>query len=66
MNVKNAAWYRAQAEPCLARAETATDPRIKEFNRAEAERWLRLAELAEKQKPQDTKPEQVRKPDDEG
>jgi hypothetical protein len=66
MNQKNAAWYRAQAEACLARAEKAVDPRIKEFNRAEAERWLRLAELAEKQKPQDRKPEQDRKPDDEG
>jgi hypothetical protein len=51
MNDKNAAWYRAQAEACLARAKQATDPRIREFNRAEAERWLRLAELAEKQKP---------------
>jgi hypothetical protein len=64
MNQQNAAWYRAQAEACLARAEEATDPRIKEFNRAEAERWLRLAELAEKQKPQDRKPGQERKPDD--
>jgi hypothetical protein len=57
MNDKNAAWYRAQAEACLARAEKATDPRISEFNRAEAERWLRLAELAEKQKPEDKKPD---------
>ena len=57
MNDKNVAWYRAQAEACLARAAQATDPRIREFNRAEAERWLRLAELAEKQKPEDKKPE---------
>ncbi len=57
MNDKNAAWYRAQAEACLERAEQATDHRIKEFNRAEAERWLRLAELAEKQKLEDKKPE---------
>jgi hypothetical protein len=57
MNDKNAAWYRAQAEACLARAAQATDSRIREFNRAEAERWLRLAELAEKQKPEDRKPE---------
>jgi hypothetical protein len=57
MNDKNAAWYRAQAEACLARAEQATDSRIREFNRAEAERWLRLAELAEKQKPGDKKPD---------
>jgi hypothetical protein len=57
MNGKNAAWYRAQAAACLASAEKATDPRIKEFNRAEAERWLRLAELADKQKPKDKKPD---------
>jgi hypothetical protein len=57
MNDKNAAWYRAQAGACLARAKQATDPRISEFNRAEAERWLRLAELAEKQKLEDKKPE---------
>ncbi len=57
MNNKNAAWYRAQAEACLARVAQATDSRIREFNRAEAERWLRLAELAEKQKPEDKKPE---------
>jgi hypothetical protein len=57
MNDKNVAWYRAQAEACLARAAQATDPRIREFNRAEAERWLRLAELAEKQKREDEKPE---------
>jgi len=41
--------YRARAAECLARAEAATDPRIKEFNRAEAESWLRLAEVIEKQ-----------------
>ena len=57
MNDKNAAWYRAQAEACLARAAQATDSRIREFNRAEAERWLRLAELAEKQKPAGEKPD---------
>jgi hypothetical protein len=57
MNDKNAAWYRAQAEACLARAEQATDSRIREFNRAEAERWLRLAELAAKQKPAGEKPD---------
>jgi hypothetical protein len=51
MDQKNAAWYRAQAVQCLARAASATDPRIREFNQAEAERWLRLAEIAEKQKP---------------
>ena len=44
---KNAEWYRARAAECVARAEEATDSRIREFNRAEAETWLRLAELAE-------------------
>jgi len=48
MNQQNADWYRAQASECLARAEKATDSRIKEFNQSEAERWLRLAEVAEK------------------
>jgi hypothetical protein len=42
-------WYRAQAAACIIRAEKATDPRIKAFNQAEADRWLRLAELDEKQ-----------------
>jgi hypothetical protein len=48
---KNAEWYRAQAAECLERAEKATDARIKEFNQAEADRWLRLAEMADSQKP---------------
>jgi hypothetical protein len=51
MDEKNAEWYRAQAAECSALAEKATDPRIKAFNQAEADRWLRLAELAEKKKP---------------
>jgi hypothetical protein len=51
MDEKNAEWYRAQAAECSALAEKATDPRIKAFNQAEADRWLRLAELAEKLKP---------------
>jgi hypothetical protein len=50
MDGKNADWYRKQAAACLAQAAAATDPRIKEFNQAEAERWLRLAELADKPK----------------
>jgi hypothetical protein len=41
--------YRARAAECLARAAAAIDPRIKEFNQAEAESWLRLAEVIEKQ-----------------
>ncbi len=52
MDQKNADWYRMQAAACLARVEAATDVRIKEFNQAEAERWLRLAELADKPKPE--------------
>jgi hypothetical protein len=40
-------WYRAQAAEYSALAEKATDP-IKAFKQAEADRWVRLAELAEK------------------
>jgi hypothetical protein len=50
MDQQDADWYRARAAECAALAQKATDPRIKEFNQAEAERWLRLAEVAEKQK----------------
>jgi hypothetical protein len=49
MAQQNADWYRAQAADCLLRAEKTTDPRIKELNQNEAERWLRLADLIEKQ-----------------
>jgi hypothetical protein len=35
--------YRARVAECAARAEEATDPRIKAFNQAEAEMWLRFA-----------------------
>jgi hypothetical protein len=42
-------WYRARAAECAVRAEKATDPKIKAFNQAEAERWLRLAEVVEKE-----------------
>jgi hypothetical protein len=45
MDQRNADWYREQATGCLARAEKAADSRIKEFNQAEAQSWLRLAEL---------------------
>jgi hypothetical protein len=41
--------YRARAEECAARAKEATDSRIKAFNQAEAEMWLRLAEMVEEQ-----------------
>jgi hypothetical protein len=40
--------YRARAAECAARAKEATDARIKAFNQAEAEAWLRLAEIVEK------------------
>jgi hypothetical protein len=46
---QNVEWYRAQAAECAALAEKAVDPKIKVFNQAEADRWLRLAEIAEKQ-----------------
>jgi hypothetical protein len=48
MDQRNADWYREQAAGCLERAEKAADCRIKEFNQAEAGRWLRLAELTNK------------------
>ena len=41
--------YRARAAECTARADEATDPRIKAFNQGEAEMWLRLAEMIEEQ-----------------
>jgi hypothetical protein len=43
-----AEWYRAQAAECLARAEQATDERVKAINAHMAASWLRLAELVEK------------------
>jgi hypothetical protein len=46
---READWYRAQAAECAAAAAIAIDPQIKAFNEAEAQRWLRLAEAAEKQ-----------------
>src|ERR1700674_621938 len=36
--------YRARAAECAARVKEATDPRIKAFNQAEAETWLRRSE----------------------
>jgi hypothetical protein len=51
MDQQNAEWYRARAAECAALAEKAADPRIKAFNHAEAERWLRLAKLVERPKP---------------
>ena len=46
--IENPTWYRALAARCRALAEQATDPQLQVHNRAEAERWLRLAEEAEK------------------
>jgi hypothetical protein len=46
---KKSDWYRQQAAACAAMAEKATHPQIKALNQAEADRWLRLAELVEKQ-----------------
>jgi hypothetical protein len=37
-------WYRDRAAECAEAARTAVDLRIKVFNEAEAQRWLRLAE----------------------
>jgi DNA-binding response OmpR family regulator len=45
----DSSWFRGQATQCAALAENATDPLIKEFNQAQADRWLRLAEVAERQ-----------------
>jgi hypothetical protein len=46
----NAESCRPRAAECIARAEAATDSRIKSYNQSEAEMWLRMAELTEKQK----------------
>jgi hypothetical protein len=40
-----AAWFRVQALACIGLALRAVDARIKRLHAAEAERWLRLAEL---------------------
>jgi hypothetical protein len=48
---RKANWYRAQAAECAAAAAIAIDPQIKARNEAEAQRWLRLADAAEKQDP---------------
>ena len=44
-----AAWFRVQALRCIMLALGAADARIKRLHAAEAQRWLRLAEL--KQRP---------------
>jgi uncharacterized membrane protein len=40
-----AAWFQVRALECITLAQRATDARIKRLYAAEAERWLRLAEL---------------------
>jgi hypothetical protein len=40
-----AASFRARARECIGLALRATDARIKRLHAAEAERWLRLAQL---------------------
>jgi hypothetical protein len=45
---QKAEWYRAQAADCAARAEQATDPRVKAVGMDMVQSWLRLAELVEK------------------
>ena len=45
---RKADWYRARAAECAAAARIAVDPQIKALNEAEAQRWLRRAEAAEK------------------
>jgi hypothetical protein len=47
MSKKQTDWYLSQAAECRVLAEKDTDPRIKEFHKSEAERWLRLADLAD-------------------
>jgi hypothetical protein len=42
-------WYRARAAECTALEASATDPRVKAFSKTQADGWLRLAELVEKQ-----------------
>jgi hypothetical protein len=40
-----APWFRGRALECIRLAMSATDARIKRLHAAEAERWLRLAQL---------------------
>lgn len=40
-----AAWFRGRALEAVRLALGATEPRIKRLHAAEAERWLRLADL---------------------
>jgi hypothetical protein len=40
-----AAWFRGRALEAIRMALSATDARIKRLHAAEAERWLRLADL---------------------
>jgi hypothetical protein len=46
-----AEWFLARANECLARAEKATIPLVRELCLREAERWRRLAEPANVSEP---------------
>jgi hypothetical protein len=46
-----AAWFRVQALRCIMLALGAADTRGKQLHAAEAQRWLRLAELKQRPTP---------------
>jgi hypothetical protein len=48
-----AAWFRGRALEAIRLALGATEPRIKRLHAAEAERWLRLADLKPRTDAQD-------------
>jgi hypothetical protein len=48
-----AAWFRGRALEAIRLALGATDSRIKRLHAAEAERWLRLAQLKPRAEVQD-------------
>jgi hypothetical protein len=48
-----AAWFRGRALEAIRLALGATDARIKRLHAAEAERWLRLADLKPRTEAQD-------------
>ena len=49
-----AAWFRGRALAAIRLALGATEPRIKRLHAAEAERWLRLADLKPRTEVQDS------------
>jgi hypothetical protein len=50
-----AAWFRARALEAIRLALDAKDARIKRLHAAEAERWLRLADLKPRAEVQDSR-----------